>query len=108
MQDLCTLPGFGEALQLQRLLQALWDRLGYPFNARTLPKCSVSVGDNKSLHNDANGTPLTAHVVVCEGARPSHMRLCYGATRIRVAMVRRTVFFNFFYCNHSTQLHLYR
>ena len=95
MQDLCTLPGFGEALQLQRLLQALWDRLGYPINARTLPKCSVSVGDNKSLHNDANDVRR-------------HMRRCYGATRIRVAMVRRTVFFNFFYCNHSTQLHLYR
>jgi hypothetical protein len=59
-----------------------------------LPKCSASVGDTKRLHNDANGSPLTAHVVVQPGQRRSEMTVHYGATRIKVKMVWRAVFFN--------------
>eukprot|EP01046_Picozoa_sp_COSAG06_P069399 COSAG06_NODE_18909_length_862_cov_1.619921_1_plen_38_part_10 len=38
-----------------------------------MPRVSTSVGDRKALHNDGNGTALTAHVVAEAGDRESEM-----------------------------------
>ena len=94
LEQLCTIPGFGEGVVFKKELQRLWDAVGYDHVARRLPKVSASCGDNKPLHNDANGTCLTAHVVVDDGSTPSKMTLWYGRTKMTMVMSCRTTFFN--------------
>ena len=55
--------------------------------ARLLPRVSTSVGDRKALHNDGNGTALTAHVVAEAGDRESEMCVLSGRMSITVANV---------------------
>jgi hypothetical protein len=87
-------PGFGELELLRCALAQVWRECEWTFEARLLPKVSTSVGDRKALHNDGNGTALTAHVVVEAGDRESEMCVLFGRMEITVAMERpRTTFF---------------
>ena len=88
------MPGFGELELLRCALAQVWRECEWTFEARLLPKVSTSVGDRKALHNDGNGTALTAHVVVEAGDRESEMCVLFGQMEITVAMERpRTTFF---------------
>ena len=48
-----------------------------------MPKVSTSVGDRKALHNDGNGTALTAHVVAEAGDRESEMCVLFGRITLK-------------------------